>query len=69
MACEIPLNLIHLYNVTTIAETGAVALALVLHPMPPTNLEEMADHFVNRALDDQSRHRRIIASLRPALEQ
>jgi 4-hydroxy-3-polyprenylbenzoate decarboxylase len=52
MVRETPLNLIHLRNMTTVTEAGAV----VFPPVPafyakPQNLEEMVDHSVSRALD------------------
>ncbi|WP_321839682.1 UbiX family flavin prenyltransferase [Paraburkholderia bannensis] len=52
MVRETPLNLIHLRNMTTVTEAGAV----VFPPVPafyakPQSLEEMVDHSVSRALD------------------
>jgi flavin prenyltransferase len=52
MARETPLNLIHLRNMTTVTEAGAV----VFPPVPafyakPASLQEMVDHSVSRALD------------------
>ncbi|MDE1184253.1 UbiX family flavin prenyltransferase [Paraburkholderia sp.] len=52
MARETPLNLIHLRNMTTVTEAGAI----VFPPVPafyarPKTLEEMVDHSVSRALD------------------
>jgi 4-hydroxy-3-polyprenylbenzoate decarboxylase len=52
MVRETPLNLIHLRNMTTVTEAGAV----VFPPVPafyakPQSLQEMVDHSVSRALD------------------
>jgi 4-hydroxy-3-polyprenylbenzoate decarboxylase len=52
MVRETPLNLIHLRNMTTLTEAGAI----IFPPVPafyakPGNLEEMVDHSVSRALD------------------
>jgi len=52
MVRETPLNLIHLRNMTTLTEAGAV----IFPPVPafyakPQSLEEMVDHSVSRALD------------------
>ncbi|WP_321910138.1 MULTISPECIES: UbiX family flavin prenyltransferase [unclassified Paraburkholderia] len=52
MVRETPLNLIHLRNMTTVTEAGAV----VFPPVPafyakPASLQEMVDHSVSRALD------------------
>ncbi|WP_322072173.1 UbiX family flavin prenyltransferase [Paraburkholderia bannensis] len=52
MVRETPLNLIHLRNMTTVTEAGAV----VFPPVPafyakPQSLEELVDHSVSRALD------------------
>lgn len=52
MVRETPLNLIHLRNMTTLSEAGAV----IFPPVPafyakPQSLEEMVDHSVSRALD------------------
>lgn len=52
MVRETPLNLIHLRNMTTVAEAGAV----VFPPVPafytrPASIEELVDQSVGRALD------------------
>jgi 4-hydroxy-3-polyprenylbenzoate decarboxylase len=52
MARETPLNLIHLRNMTTVTEAGAV----VFPPVPafyakPDSIEDLVDHSVSRALD------------------
>ncbi|WP_144109216.1 UbiX family flavin prenyltransferase [Paraburkholderia sp. BCC1886] len=52
MARETPLNLIHLRNMTTVTEAGAV----VFPPVPafyakPAGIEDLVDHSVSRALD------------------
>ncbi|TDG01931.1 UbiX family flavin prenyltransferase [Paraburkholderia guartelaensis] len=52
MVRETPLNLIHLRNMTTVTEAGAV----VFPPVPafyakPASLREMVDHSVSRAHD------------------
>lgn len=52
MVRETPLNLIHLRNMTTLTEAGAI----IFPPVPafyakPVSLEEMVDHSVSRALD------------------
>ena len=52
MVRETPLNLIHLRNMTTVTEAGAV----VFPPVPafyakPASLQDMVDHSVSRALD------------------
>jgi len=52
MARETPLNLIHLRNLTTVTEAGAI----VCPPVPafyakPRSIEDIVDHSVSRALD------------------
>lgn len=52
MARETPLNLIHLRNLTTVTEAGAI----VCPPVPafyarPATIEDIVDHSVSRALD------------------
>jgi 4-hydroxy-3-polyprenylbenzoate decarboxylase len=57
MVREAPLSLIHLRNMTTIAEAGGT----IFPPVPayyarPTTLEEIIDHTVGRALDQFGLH-------------
>lgn len=57
MVREAPLNLIHLRNMTTIAEAGGT----IMPPVPafyarPTTIAEIVDHSVGRALDQLGIH-------------
>ncbi|CAD6533419.1 Flavin prenyltransferase PAD1, mitochondrial [Paraburkholderia hiiakae] len=67
MVREAPLNLIHLRNMTTVTEAGAV----VLPPVPafyakPASLQAMVDHSVSRALDQFGLDTERIAAWRDA---
>ena len=67
MVRETPLNLIHLRNMTTVTEAGAV----VFPPVPafyakPASLQDMVDHSVSRALDQFGLDTERIAAWRDA---
>lgn len=67
MVRETPLNLIHLRNMTTVIEAGAV----VFPPVPafyakPASLQDMVDHSVSRALDQFGLDTERIAAWRDA---